>query len=80
MRINVLFNNPIENTKNARLVLNYTPDTGVEIVAFWRGYDSLLRCGDVAEDLTKLCEFMFNARGKDVCGCASKYNYALEYA
>ena len=68
-----------------RLVLELDPATnGLSIVAHWKGYDSLLKCADVADDLGKLCVWMHkvatNPEYLPPHSVDSKYCYRIAYA
>lgn len=68
-----------------RLVLELDPATnGLSIVAHWKGYDSLLKCADVANDLRDLCGWMYrvavNPEALKPLSVDSKYCYRIAYA
>jgi hypothetical protein len=65
-----------------RLVLSFDPSTeSVSIVAHWKGYDSLLKCADVAEDLRKICAYIHRSHVTPeyltACAVTSKYPYRV---
>jgi len=73
---------PVSDVKWTRLVIEVDASTGeIEPVAFWRGYDSLLKCADVVTDIKGICKYL-SARAPfgDVVSVTSNYNYDVTYA
>lgn len=75
---------PVSDVKWTRLIVELNADTGaLEPVAFWRGYDSLLKCADTLEDIKNICAYMLRAAKIGTLvpvSVTSRFNYDVTYA